>query len=95
MDEEELIKIIRDKKLSSKQLLEKLDTLKSQGIDCTYLMCKYILKYPDKYKKKKVPVSMVEFARWVVNDKEKSNTITNLYNGLEKMRKHLEDTDTP
>jgi len=93
MNEEELMKIIRDKKLSSKKMFEKLDALKSQGIDYSYLLCKYILKYPDEYKKKKVPISLWEFAQWVVSNNDKTDTINNLSEGLQRMHKHLEDTD--
>jgi penicillin V acylase-like amidase (Ntn superfamily) len=93
MDEEELMNIVRDKKLSSKELTAKLEKLTSLGIDYPYLLCKYIVAYPDKYKKKKVSISLWEFAQWVVSNKDKSEIINNVHNGLQEMHKHLEDMD--
>jgi rRNA maturation protein Rpf1 len=64
MDEEEFMKYVqKHKKLSEKKFNQKLDELEKQGIDYTDLMCRYVLKHPEKYKNKKVSIPILEFVR--------------------------------
>ena len=91
MNEEELMEYVdKFKHLSNKKFKQKLDELKAQGIDYSYMICKHAITHTEEYDYGKVTVSFVEYSKLVValkDSQEKNDRI------LEELQKILQKID--